>query len=395
MAQSLSFAAVRVFNRFSSRLYYAFTRKFWLLSSDPDLHTSRCGLSQGILEVLTCGHLVLYRYLPPLRWRIRAMQMDYRESFHPAVFDTNSTFADQIRSWCEAMLKSQIPNRPDLWEKLLPDYSPGCKRVIITDDYYPAVADPKTTLETNKIVRITETGIEVEDGRGGTTEHKHDLIVLATGFRTVEFLFPIKVTGTANRSLSDIWAGGASALYGTTVPSLPNFGMFYGPNTNLGHNSIILMIEAQSRYLNTLVSAVLDARSRGQRIGIMPKQSKTDAFNDKIQEILAKSSFADPKCGSWYKNKEGKITNNWSGTVVEYQDVLSKVDWDDFEVVKDGRSASGVVFGDGKKESRIGRVREETVISNTSLAIGAASLAAAGALWAFGGVLPKRLRMRA
>lgn len=323
------------------------------------------------------------------------MQMDYREAFHPAVTEPNSDFAEQIKEWCQGMMKTQIPNRPDLWEKLLPDYSPGCKRVIITDDYYPALASPKTTLETSKIVRITETGIEVDDGKDGTVLHEHDMIVLATGFQTTEFLFPIKITGTNGRKLEDIWTNGASALYGTTVPSLPNFGMFYGPNTNLGHNSIILMIEAQSRYLNTLVSAVLDARNRGQRIGIMPKVSKTQEFNDKMQEVLAKSSFADPKCGSWYKNKEGKITNNWSGTVVEYQEILSKVDWDDFEIV--GRndekmgSASGVVFGSGRKETKIGRVKEESVVSNTGLVMGALSVAAVGAAWVFRANLPRRL----
>jgi hypothetical protein len=229
--------------------------------------------------------------------------------------DGSSDPAEAIRASCKDMQRKQIPDRPDLWETLTPDYNPGCKRVIITDDYYPAIANPKTTLETNKIKRITETGIELENG----THHDHDMIVLATGFRTVEFLFPIKITGTNDRTLADVWSGGASALYGTTVPSLPNFGMFYGPNTNLGHNSIILMIEAQSRYLNTLVSAVLDAQGRGSRIGIMPKQDRTDAYNEMIQEVLKNSSFADPKCGSWYKNKEGKITNNWSGTVIEYQ----------------------------------------------------------------------------
>jgi hypothetical protein len=307
--------------------------------------------------------------------------------------DGSSDYAEQLRTFSKDMMRKQIPDRPELWEKLTPDYNPGCKRVIISDDYYPAIASPKTTLETNKIRRITETGIELENG----THYEHDMIVLATGFRTVEFLFPIKVTGTKNRSLADVWSGGASALYGTTVPSLPNFGMFYGPNTNLGHNSIILMIEAQSRYLNTLVSAVLDARNRGARIGIMPKQDRTDAFNDKIQQVLQNSSFADPKCGSWYKNKEGKITNNWSGTVVEYQKTLSKVDWDDFETTgtpDTNRSASKVVFGSGQQETKIGRVREETYVSNMTLAVGTVSAAAAGVAWAYRASLSKRLNLR-
>ncbi|KAF1357650.1 flavin-binding monooxygenase-like protein [Lizonia empirigonia] len=332
----------------------------------------------------------IYRYLPPVRWRKRAGMMDFRESFYDAVTDGDSAFADMLRTLCNGMMRKDIPNRPDLWDKLTPTYNPGCKRVIISDDYYPAIANPKTTLETNKIKRITENGIELENDE----HHDHDMIVLATGFRTVEFLFPIKVVGTHSRSLAEIWSDGASALYGTTVPSLPNFGMFYGPNTNLGHNSIILMIEAQSRYLNTLVSAVLDARNRNTRIGLMPKQVRTDAFNDKIQAILEKSSFADPNCGSWYKNKDSKITNNWSGTVVEYQEMLSKVDWDDFETTDalgGKRDASKVVFGGGKKESRIGRVREETLVSNTALVLGAVSTVLAGAAWVYGGSL-KRVR---
>jgi hypothetical protein len=319
--------------------------------------------------------------------------MDFRESFHDAVTDGNSDFAGLIRTSCIDAMKSQIPDGWDngLWEKLTPDYNPGCKRVIISDDYYPAVASPKTTLETNKIARITETGIELENG----TQYEHDILVLATGFRTVEFMYPIKITGTKGRGLDQIWEKGAAALYGTTVPSLPNFGMFYGPNTNLGHNSIILMIEAQSRYLNTLVSAVLDARNRGERIGIMPRSDRTDEFNDQIQEILKNSSFADPKCGSWYKNKEGRITNNWSGTVVEYQEMLSKVNWEDFETTKEKEKASKVVFGSGKQETKIGRVREETMVSNTVLALGTLSAVAAGAAWVYRGKLPKRLGIKA
>lgn len=327
--------------------------------------------------------------------------MDFRESFHDAVTDGKSDFAELIRTSCTDMMKAQIPDQPALWEKLTPTYNPGCKRVIISDDYYPALANPKTTLDTGKIARITPTGIELADG----THHEHDIIVLATGFRTVEFLHPIRVTGTQNRSLDTIWSGGASALYGTTVPSLPNFGMFYGPNTNLGHNSIILMIEAQSRYLNALVGAVLDARNRGQRVGLMPTQARTDSFNDKIQAILKESSFADPNCASWYKNSEGRITNNWSGTVVEYQEMLSKVDWADFETTdgreggagdeQKGTSASKVVFGSGKLETKVGRVHEETMVSNTTLVLGTLSAVAAGAAWVYRGKLPKRLGLRA
>ncbi|KAF2819287.1 flavin-binding monooxygenase-like protein [Ophiobolus disseminans] len=333
----------------------------------------------------------VYKYLPPVRWRIRANMMDFRESFHDAVTDGDSVFADLIRTSCLDAMKATIPDgdKNGLWEKLTPDYNPGCKRVIISDDYYPALTSPKSTLETHKISHIAETGIELQNG----THHAHDLLILATGFRTVEFLHPIAITGTSGRSLSDIWEKGASALYGTTIPSLPNFGLFYGPNTNLGHNSIILMIEAQSRYLSTLISAVLDARNRGNRIGLMPRRDVTDAFNEQMQEQLGRSSFADPKCGSWYKNKEGRITNNWSGTVVEYQQLLGRVEWGDFEVTAGGEGGV-VVFGSGKQKTEIGRVREETVVSNTVMGLGVVGAVAAGAAWVYRQRVGRRVSIR-
>ncbi|KAF2498128.1 flavin-binding monooxygenase-like protein [Lophium mytilinum] len=307
-----------------------------------------------------------YRYLPPLLWRARALQMDFREDFYSAVTDSDSVIANQIRGWCGDAMRAAFPDQPEVWAKLTPEYAPGCKRVIISDDYFPALAAPNCTLETSPIRRITPTGVSVEGG----TEQEFDLVVLATGFQTIEFLSPIKITGANGRGLADIWeeSGGATALYGTTVPSLPNFGLFYGPNTNLGHNSIVLMIEAQSRYLSTLISNVLDARTSGKPLALQPKASRVAVFNAEIQERLGKSSFADERCSSWYKNAEGRITNNWAGTVVEYQEVLSKVDWGDFEAVEKGGKGSGVVLG-GKKETKLGRVREETVVGNTALVV--------------------------
>ncbi len=243
--------------------------------------------------------------------------MDFREGFYDAVFDNSSTTAQLLQTQAKEHMRAQLPGRPDLWEKLEPKYSIGCKRVIITDDYLPVFLRDNVKLETGKIDRITANGI-VTDGH----EEDYDLIILATGFRTVEFMHPMNVTGTGGRTLQDIWNEGGQALYGVTVESLPNFGMLYGPNTNLGHNSIILMIEAQSKYINTLIKEVLAARSRGETLVILPNAKRLKEFNDEIQRELEKSSFADPNCNSWYKVSEnGRITNNWSRTVVEYQKV--------------------------------------------------------------------------
>jgi hypothetical protein len=101
--------------------------------------------------------------------------------------------------------------------------------------------------------------------------------------------------------------------------------MLYGPNTNLGHNSIILMIEAQSRYINGLITPVLEARKEGKVLSLTPKSEKVKEYNAQIQSELQKSSFNDPSCQSWYKTESGRITNNWSRTVIDYQNQLSKV----------------------------------------------------------------------
>lgn len=156
--------------------------------------------------------------------------MDYREDFHDAIFDNDSEYANRLRGWGNALRKAQLADHPELWDKLTPNYAPGCKRVIISDDYYPALTRDNVSLETRPITRITERGIEVE----GDDEQEYDLIILATGFKTVEFMYPIKVYGANGRSLEDIWKDGARAYRGVTVEDLPNFGMFYGPNTNLG-----------------------------------------------------------------------------------------------------------------------------------------------------------------
>ena len=259
----------------------------------------------------------IYRYLPYIRWRKRADMMDFREAFHDAVWDNDSESAKGLQAISEQHLQAQLAGQEDLQKKLQPKYKIGCKRVIISDDYFPVFLRANVKLETGKMDRITEKGI-VTDGK----EEEYDMIVCATGFRTVEFMHPIDISGSGGRSLSSVWKEGGEALYGITVDSLPNFGMLYGPNTNLGHNSIILMIEQQSKYINGLIREVLEARTNGGQLVIQPKHSRVAEFNKELQEALNASSFADPNCGSWYKMKDtGKITQNWSKNVIDYQKV--------------------------------------------------------------------------
>lgn len=259
----------------------------------------------------------LYRYVPYVRQRRRAEFMDFREWTYGFVQGGQTATSEAFRQASEELMKRQIPNRPDLWEKLTPKYDLGCKRILISDDFFPVFTRDNVKLETRKIDKISEKGIVAEG-----EEEEFDLIIMATGFATVEFMHPIDIRGKNGRSIRDIWKAGGEALYGVAVEDLPNFGMLYGPNTNLGHNSIILMIEAQSRYINVLMAKVLEARLNGGQLVIEPKKAAVSEFNSKMQDNLKTTSFADERCGSWYKRKDnGKITQNWWSTVVEYQTV--------------------------------------------------------------------------
>ncbi|KAF5589842.1 flavin-binding monooxygenase-like family [Fusarium subglutinans] len=299
---------------------------------------------------------VLFDHVPAVLSRVRGEIMNAREAYYEAVNHADSSDSSTMTEICKQHMQTQLPSRPDLWEKLTPNYPPGCKRILLSDDYYPTLRLSHVTLETRQIDRMTATGVVVKEG----LEEKMidlDLVIFATGFQAKDFMHGIHVQGVGGQTLSSKWANGASALYGVTVDTLPNFGMLYGPNTNLGHNSIILMIEAQARYLVPLVTRVVKSRARGGKLSLMPRALRVQEWNKDLQNSLGSSTFADPRCSSWYKTDSGVVTNNWSGTVVEYQKLLSKVDWSDYELGGDG----GENLPTGKEY--IGRVMEETIFS--------------------------------
>ncbi|KAF4626482.1 hypothetical protein G7Y89_g11676 [Cudoniella acicularis] len=248
----------------------------------------------------------------------------------------------------------------------------------------PTFARENVLLETAAIQKITPNGVIVD----GEKEHEFDVLILATGFKTTQFMYPIKIYGADGKSIEDRWSSGASAYLGMTIPSMPNFSMLYGPNTNLGHNSIILMIEAQAMYINALIKKVIGARDIGGSLRIEPKLHVMEQYNKEIQARLSKSAFADPNCNSWYKNEEGLITNNWSDAVIPYQIKTSSIHWDEFDI-------SGKGADDVKQEGMTSwpRVVEETQVSNKMILAGliaTAGVATVGIL--FRGSLKSALR---
>jgi cation diffusion facilitator CzcD-associated flavoprotein CzcO len=155
--------------------------------------------------------------------------MEIRESFHDAVINGQHPFAEELRRQSKAMMETQLADHPDLWEKLTPKYNSGCKRVIISDDYYPTLALPNVALETRPIHRIGSNSVIVigEDGQSDVVEADYDLLVCATGFQTTEFLHPIQLTGKNGRQLSDVWHKGAQAYNGTCVEDMVSIDTHY------------------------------------------------------------------------------------------------------------------------------------------------------------------------
>jgi cation diffusion facilitator CzcD-associated flavoprotein CzcO len=205
-------------------------------------------------------------------------------------------------------LERAVPE-PELRAMLEPDYPVGCKRLLISSDYYPALRRDDVTLVTDPIERITATGIVTADG----TARDVDTIILGTGFDSTHFLAPMHVTGQGGRVLADAWQDGAEAYLGLCVAGFPNLFMLYGPNTNLGHNSILIMIEAQVHYILSCLDE-LDARGAAA-LDVSPDAMA--AFNAEVQAAMTGLVW-ESSCHSWYKNEAGKVTNNWPWSTIQY-----------------------------------------------------------------------------
>ena len=198
---------------------------------------------------------------------------------------------------------------PTLRRALVPDYPIGGKRILISDDYYEALVRPNVQVVTSAIERIEEDALVTRDGE----RHPADVLVLATGFETTSFLAPMEIEGLGGLSLREAWRDGARAYLGISVPRFPNFFVLYGPNTNLGHNSIPFMIECQARYV---VRCIRELSRRGLKwLDLRPEV--LDAWDARIQAELARMVWARTE-HSWYKDARGRITNNWSGTTTRY-----------------------------------------------------------------------------
>ncbi|HEX4354632.1 MAG TPA: NAD(P)/FAD-dependent oxidoreductase, partial [Polyangiales bacterium] len=210
--------------------------------------------------------------------------------------------------------------------KLTPNYRIGCKRILISNDYYAALQRDNAEFVSDGIREIREHSIVTNDG----TEHVVDAIVYATGFQAAESVSPFEIRGRDGRDLNQEWRDGAEAYLGVTINGFPNLFMLTGPNTGLGHNSMVYMIESQLQYV---MDGLRQMRERQLR-WVDVKSAIQRAYNEKLQTRLLKTVWATGGCVSWYKTRRGKNTTLWPGFTFEYRYRTRQFDAHNYEQVR-------------------------------------------------------------
>ena len=249
----------------------------------------------------------IFKYLPFVQRIYRFfIWLQLGSNFYAIVKQTwyTKVVKKKIREYLSSIIKDPI-----LLKKLIPDYEIGCKRLLVVEDYYETLVKDNVHVIDVPIKEISENSvIDVNNN-----EEEVDVIIYGTGFQTSKFLTPLEVTNHKNISLNEYWKQGVKAHRGVMIAEFPNFFMLYGPNTNLGHNSIIFMIECQVNYTIKCIKKVVKLK----KSIITPREQAMNSYNKGLQEGLLGTVFSS-NCNSWYKNEDGKILNNYDKGHLEY-----------------------------------------------------------------------------
>lgn len=251
----------------------------------------------------------LLRRVPGMRQLLRGGIFATFESATP-VFLGNRTLLAALERFGRWHLRRQVPDR-ELRRRLRPDYRIGCKRIILADDYYPALTRPNVDVVTEGIREVRARSIVSADG----AEHEVDTIIFGTGFRIWDQPNLSRIRGRGGRTIAEVWDGFPQAYLGTAVAGFPNFFMLVGPNTGQGNNSVLNMIESQVSYV---LAALREMEGRGARTVEVRKEVQ-DAFNAELQERHEGTVWSSGGCQSWYLTPDGRNPTIWPGWTLEYR----------------------------------------------------------------------------
>ncbi|MGH3361962.1 MAG: flavin-containing monooxygenase [Nocardioides sp.] len=208
---------------------------------------------------------------------------------------------------------------PELRQKVTPTFEIGCKRILISNDYYPALGADNVDLVTDPIAKVTGDAIVTADGE----ERPIDVLVVATGFHTTDLPIAEQVHGRDGTSLAETWREQGMAAYkGTTVHGFPNLFFIVGPNTGLGHSSMVFVIESQVAYIRDAIATM----RRHEYATLEPTRAAQEKWNADIQRRMKRTVWSNGGCASWYLDEHGKNTVLWPRTTFKFRELLSRFD---------------------------------------------------------------------
>jgi cation diffusion facilitator CzcD-associated flavoprotein CzcO len=262
----------------------------------------------------------LYRWLPPVQRAVRAFLYLFRE-FLVIGMAKNRRFLKPVGTVAHSHLHNQVRD-PKLRAALTPDYTIGCKRILISNDYYPALSAPNAELVTAGIREVRPKSIVSRDG----VERPTDTIVLATGFHVTDLPIAEKIAGRGGRILAEVWADGMVTNKSTTVAGFPNLFLLVGPNVGVGHTSMVYMIESQLAYV---VDALQTMDEEGLELLETTAQAQ-QAYRDLIAEKSRGTVWLTGGCASWYLDKHGHNTTLWPDFTFRFRRLLSSLDRENY-----------------------------------------------------------------
>ena len=263
----------------------------------------------------------LIKRLPGLQAFRRRFMFNYGEVLTAAIRHPK-VVGPLVKSRSVAFMRLQLRDR-SVREKVWPDYTFGCKRVLFSSHWLPALQRPNVDLVTEAVTRVEPEGVVSADGN----LHEVDCIIYGTGFKTTDFMFPMEVTGRGGRALHEEWADGAHAHLGMAIPGFPSLFVMYGPNTNTSGGSIIFYLEMQAAYLRQALEHVRDRGAAAIEV-----RREVEAAGDR--EVQARfEGTAWTQCDSWYRDEQGRIVTNWPGYMREYEEATRVLDPSEYTFV--------------------------------------------------------------
>jgi cation diffusion facilitator CzcD-associated flavoprotein CzcO len=250
-----------------------------------------------------------FRRIPALTWAFRKFL------FCALEWRVLSFLGDRVvRGYLERIARRHLERsikEPKLRAALTPRYQIGCKRILLSDDFYPTFKRPNVELVTEKIAEVREHSVVTQDG----ADRPVDVLIYGTGFHVTEQFIGMKLIGRNGLEIHDAWRNGLSAYLGVTVSGFPNFFMLLGPNTGLGHNSVVLMIEAQVRYVINCLK--LMGKKNISAMEVRAESQKHFAAN--LRDHMARTVWQSGGCHSWYQDvRTGENTTLWPASVIQY-----------------------------------------------------------------------------